>query len=66
MLHFLFQLHSCKKVSRTWRKIICEDAAALRRCQRAEQELGVRKLSQHDTDSDNAFVLQATSVILIK
>ncbi|XP_059215448.1 F-box only protein 5 [Centropristis striata] len=32
-------LISCKKVSRTWRKIICEDTAALSRCQRAEQEL---------------------------
>lgn len=32
-------LVSCKKVSRTWRKIICEDTAARRRCQRAEQEL---------------------------
>ncbi|XP_042358250.1 F-box only protein 5 [Plectropomus leopardus] len=32
-------LISCKKVSRTWRKIICEDTAALSRCQRAEQAL---------------------------
>ncbi|XP_035519568.1 F-box only protein 5 [Morone saxatilis] len=32
-------LISCKKVSRTWRKIICEDTVALNRCQRAEQEL---------------------------
>ncbi|KAM6915884.1 F-box only protein 5 [Xenentodon cancila] len=32
-------LISCKKVSRTWRKIICEDTAAVRRCQRAEQAL---------------------------
>ncbi|CAK6960737.1 F-box only protein 5 [Scomber scombrus] len=32
-------LISCKKVSKTWRKIICEDTAALNRCQQAEQAL---------------------------
>ncbi|XP_073338351.1 F-box only protein 5 [Pagrus major] len=32
-------LISCKKVSRTWRKIICDDEAALNRCQQAEQAL---------------------------
>ncbi|XP_061600941.1 F-box only protein 5 [Cololabis saira] len=32
-------LISCKKVSRTWRKIICEDTAAMRRCQQAETAL---------------------------
>uniref|UniRef100_A0A3Q1EK10 F-box protein 5 n=1 Tax=Acanthochromis polyacanthus TaxID=80966 RepID=A0A3Q1EK10_9TELE len=32
-------LISCKKVSRTWRKIIGEDTAALSRCQQAEQAL---------------------------
>lgn len=32
-------LISCQKVSKTWKKIICEDSAALRRCQRAEQAL---------------------------
>uniref|UniRef100_A0A3P8U848 F-box protein 5 n=1 Tax=Amphiprion percula TaxID=161767 RepID=A0A3P8U848_AMPPE len=32
-------LISCKKVSRTWRKIICEDTAALSRCRQAEQAL---------------------------
>lgn len=32
-------LISCKKVSRTWRKIILEDTAALTRCQKAEQAL---------------------------
>uniref|UniRef100_H2LFY8 F-box only protein 43 n=1 Tax=Oryzias latipes TaxID=8090 RepID=H2LFY8_ORYLA len=32
-------LISCKKVSRTWRKIICDDAAAHTRCQQAEQTL---------------------------
>ncbi|XP_070772514.1 F-box only protein 5 [Enoplosus armatus] len=30
-------LISCKKVSRTWRRIICEDTASLSRCERAEQ-----------------------------
>ncbi|XP_030011099.1 F-box only protein 5 [Sphaeramia orbicularis] len=32
-------LISCQKVSKTWRKIICEDSAALKRCQQAEQAL---------------------------
>uniref|UniRef100_A0A8C2L6D6 F-box protein 5 n=1 Tax=Cyprinus carpio TaxID=7962 RepID=A0A8C2L6D6_CYPCA len=32
-------LVSCKKVSRTWRKIICEDQVALRRCREAERTL---------------------------
>ncbi|KAM9726879.1 F-box only protein 5 [Menidia menidia] len=32
-------LISCKKVSRTWRRIICEDTRAQRRCQQAEQAL---------------------------
>ncbi|KAM8738148.1 F-box only protein 5 [Acanthopagrus schlegelii] len=32
-------LISCKKVSRTWRKIICDDTAALNRCQQAEYAL---------------------------
>ncbi|KAE8280878.1 F-box only protein 5 [Larimichthys crocea] len=32
-------LISCKKVSRTWRRIICEDTAALKRCREAEQAL---------------------------
>ncbi|KAI9535665.1 hypothetical protein NQZ68_003219 [Dissostichus eleginoides] len=32
-------LISCKKVSRTWRRFICEDTAVLSRCQRAEEAL---------------------------
>ncbi|XP_040905952.1 F-box only protein 5 [Toxotes jaculatrix] len=32
-------LISCKKVSRTWRRIICEDTTALNRCQQAEEAL---------------------------
>ncbi|XP_061693701.1 F-box only protein 5 [Syngnathoides biaculeatus] len=32
-------LISCKKVSRTWRKIVREDGAALRRCRQAEKTL---------------------------
>ncbi|XP_076599821.1 F-box only protein 5 [Chaetodon auriga] len=32
-------LISCKKVSKSWRRIICEDTAALNRCRRAEQSL---------------------------
>ncbi|XP_043112054.1 F-box only protein 5 [Puntigrus tetrazona] len=32
-------LVSCRKVSRTWRKIICEDQVALRRCREAERTL---------------------------
>uniref|UniRef100_A0A3B3ZG44 ZBR-type domain-containing protein n=1 Tax=Periophthalmus magnuspinnatus TaxID=409849 RepID=A0A3B3ZG44_9GOBI len=31
-------LISCRKVSRTWRKIINEDSKALKRCQKAEKE----------------------------
>lgn len=42
----LFFFHySCRKVSKTWKKIICEDSAALRRCRQAEQALRVRKLT---------------------
>uniref|UniRef100_A0A672PRQ7 Peptide chain release factor 1-like, mitochondrial n=1 Tax=Sinocyclocheilus grahami TaxID=75366 RepID=A0A672PRQ7_SINGR len=37
-------LVSCKKVSQTWRKIICEDQVALRRCREAERTLRVRDL----------------------
>ncbi|XP_019942734.2 F-box only protein 5 [Paralichthys olivaceus] len=32
-------LISCKKVSRTWRRIICEDTTAKNRCQQAEDAL---------------------------
>uniref|UniRef100_W5K7Y7 F-box protein 5 n=1 Tax=Astyanax mexicanus TaxID=7994 RepID=W5K7Y7_ASTMX len=32
-------LISCRKVSRTWRKIICQDARALQRCKKAERML---------------------------
>uniref|UniRef100_A0A3Q3K652 ZBR-type domain-containing protein n=1 Tax=Monopterus albus TaxID=43700 RepID=A0A3Q3K652_MONAL len=39
-------LISCKKVSRTWRKIISEDSAALRRCERAEEALRESMSSQ--------------------
>ncbi|XP_072246438.1 F-box only protein 5 [Leuresthes tenuis] len=38
-------LISCKKVSKTWRKIICEDTAALSRCRRAEQTLEESRIS---------------------
>uniref|UniRef100_UPI0037E84A11 F-box only protein 5 n=1 Tax=Semicossyphus pulcher TaxID=241346 RepID=UPI0037E84A11 len=38
-------LISCKKVSRTWRRIICEDSSALSRCQRAKQALGESRSS---------------------
>ncbi|KAK7149022.1 hypothetical protein R3I93_013127 [Phoxinus phoxinus] len=33
-------LVSCKKVSRTWRKIISEDHVALQRCERAQRDSG--------------------------
>ncbi|KAM9801619.1 F-box only protein 5-like [Neosynchiropus ocellatus] len=42
-------LLSCRKVSRTWRTIICEDAAALRRCERAEQTFGSSRLARRLT-----------------
>ncbi|CAB1312794.1 unnamed protein product [Coregonus sp. 'balchen'] len=32
-------LISCRKVSKTWRKIICQDKSALRKCYQAEQRL---------------------------
>ncbi|XP_072532914.1 F-box only protein 5 [Salminus brasiliensis] len=32
-------LISCRKVSRTWRKIICQDERALQRCRKAEKTL---------------------------
>ncbi|KAM4607417.1 F-box only protein 5 [Polymixia lowei] len=38
-------LISCRKVSRTWRRIISEDTAALRRCQRVEQGLSQSRSS---------------------
>ncbi|XP_034754692.1 F-box only protein 5 [Etheostoma cragini] len=38
-------LISCRKVSKTWRKIICEDTPALSRCQRAERALRDSKSS---------------------
>lgn len=41
-------LVSCKKVSRTWRKIICEDHVALRRCKEAEK---TRRDSGHPVGS---------------
>ncbi|KAA8583566.1 hypothetical protein FQN60_014774 [Etheostoma spectabile] len=43
-------LISCRKVSKTWRRIICEDTAALSRCQRAEQALrAASRLKQHES-----------------
>ncbi|XP_044228825.1 F-box only protein 5 [Thunnus albacares] len=42
-------LISCKKVSRTWRKIICEDTRAQSRCQRAEQALRESKSSRRQS-----------------
>ncbi|XP_067370528.1 F-box only protein 5 isoform X2 [Channa argus] len=39
-------LISCKKVSRTWKKIICEDTLALRRCTKAEEALWESRSSQ--------------------
>lgn len=39
-----FWPRSCNKVSRTWRKIICEDSAAVARCEKAEQALKVSHL----------------------
>ncbi|XP_023132320.1 F-box only protein 5 [Amphiprion ocellaris] len=42
-------LISCKKVSRTWRKIICEDTAVLSRCRQAEQALRESRSSLSQT-----------------
>ncbi|KAF0027734.1 F-box only protein 5 [Scophthalmus maximus] len=43
-------LISCRRVSRTWRKIICEDRTALDRCHRAEEALreSMSSLRQRD------------------
>uniref|UniRef100_A0A3B5M950 ZBR-type domain-containing protein n=1 Tax=Xiphophorus couchianus TaxID=32473 RepID=A0A3B5M950_9TELE len=40
-------LISCKNVSKTWKKIICEDSAAARRCRQAEQAAST--LKQHES-----------------
>lgn len=45
-------LISCRKVSKTWEKIICEDSAALRRCRQAEQALRESRSSRRERASD--------------
>lgn len=42
-------LISCRRVSRTWRKIICEDEVCMSRCQRAEQALRESRSSLRQT-----------------
>lgn len=49
---------SCKKVSRTWRKIICDDAAALNRCQKAEQVLKVGRSGRASTSHTQRISLK--------
>ncbi|XP_061914251.1 F-box only protein 5-like isoform X2 [Entelurus aequoreus] len=40
----------CRMVSGTWRKIICEDDAALRRCKQAEQMLQISSVKRKGCD----------------
>ncbi|XP_068184006.1 F-box only protein 5 [Antennarius striatus] len=54
----------CKKVSRTWRKIICEDAAALNRCQRAEEALRESRSSLKQPRSGLTRDLTVSRVVL--
>ncbi|KAM7385337.1 hypothetical protein PAMP_001425 [Pampus punctatissimus] len=57
-------LISCKKVSRTWRRIICEDKAALSRCQRAEQALRESKSSLRQSGSGLTRDVTVSRVVL--
>ncbi|XP_054654950.1 F-box only protein 5 [Dunckerocampus dactyliophorus] len=57
-------LISCRKVSRTWRKIICEDGAALRRCEQAEQMLQESVSSVKLKDCDLTRDMAVSRVVL--
>lgn len=51
-------LISCKKVSRTWMKIICEDSAAMTRCQQAEKSLRESRSSLKKRNVADASVVR--------
>ncbi|XP_043991820.1 F-box only protein 5 [Gambusia affinis] len=57
-------LISCKNVSKTWKKIICEDSAAARRCQQAEQALRESRSSQRNPASGLTRDTGASRVVL--
>nr|XP_057914561.1 F-box only protein 5 [Doryrhamphus excisus] len=57
-------LISCRKVSRTWRKIICEDGAALRRCEQTEQRLQESVSSERLKDCDLTRDMAVSRVVL--
>ncbi|XP_026165238.1 F-box only protein 5 [Mastacembelus armatus] len=57
-------LISCKKVSRTWRKIICDDTAALSRCQRAEEALRESRSSERHRDCGLTRDVAVSRVVL--
>ncbi|XP_038151600.1 F-box only protein 5 [Cyprinodon tularosa] len=57
-------LISCRQVSRTWRKIICEDSAAMRRCRQAEQALRESRSSRMKTASGMTRDLATSRVVL--
>ncbi|XP_054885675.1 F-box only protein 5 [Poeciliopsis prolifica] len=57
-------LISCKNVSKTWKKIICEDLAAARRCQQAEQALRESRSSQRNPASGLTRDVGASRVVL--
>ncbi|MEQ2187844.1 hypothetical protein GOODEAATRI_008758 [Goodea atripinnis] len=54
----------CKTVSRTWKKIICEDSAAMRRCQQAEQALRESRSSQRQLASGLTRDVAMSRVVL--
>ncbi|XP_014914292.1 F-box only protein 5 [Poecilia latipinna] len=57
-------LISCKNVSKTWKKIICEDSAAARRCRQAEQALRESRNSQRNPASGLTRDVGASRVVL--
>ncbi|XP_032408309.1 F-box only protein 5 [Xiphophorus hellerii] len=57
-------LISCKNVSKTWKKIICEDSAAARRCRQAEQALRESRSSQRNPASGLTRDVGASRVVL--
>ncbi|XP_017284892.1 F-box only protein 5 [Kryptolebias marmoratus] len=57
-------LISCKKVSKTWKRIICEDKAASRRCLLAEQQLRESSRSSRKENSGLTRDVAVSRVVL--
>ncbi|XP_023250168.1 F-box only protein 5 [Seriola lalandi dorsalis] len=57
-------LISCKKVSKTWRKIICEDTTALNRCRQAEDALRESSSSLRQRDCGLTRDMAMSRVVL--